>query len=195
MRLLRRDDPPVRVVAGTNRVLAARRVHNYGVTVDSPGGWDVDILRRPRHVGVLSHTEFGTTTVEDITHPIVHACTLALPEDRGDFGSGVTTLLGTDDVFVALVEYGAESAGYGLFADQGFPALAPPHFGPNNLQRPLPGLSAAQRFFTEGGRAFCLFVVLGSHSRRMVTVPRAVALVRRISITDKATMLAQGGLP
>jgi hypothetical protein len=35
-------------------------------------------------------------------------------------------------------------------------------FAPNALQRRLPGQLGVQRFFTSNGRAFCLYVVLGS---------------------------------
>jgi hypothetical protein len=118
-----------------------------------------------------------------------------MPADRGDFGSNVVDLLGPDDVFVALVDYGTEVADRGLFENQGMPRLAPSQFGPNRLQRPLPGLSASQHFFSSGGRAFCLFTVVGSHARRMASVPRAAALVSRIQITDAATLARQGGRP
>ncbi len=100
--------------------------------------------------------------------------------DRGDFGTGAVDLLGPDDVFVALVDYGPEVADQGLFERQGMPKLAPSQFAPNAMQRPLPGMSAAQHFFSSGGRAFCLFTVLGSHARRMASVPRAAALVRTL---------------
>jgi hypothetical protein len=56
-------------------------------------------------------------------------------------------------------------------------------------------MSASQQFFSQGGRAFCLFTVLGSHARRMASVPRAAQLVRTIQITDRATLSRQGGRP
>ena len=118
--------------------------------------------------------------------------TLDLPDRRGDFGSGVVDLLGSEDVFVSLIEYGSEVADQGLFANQGVPRLAPSQFGPNRLQRPLPGRSASQHFFSVGGRAFCLFTVIGSHSRRMATVPRAAEVVRSFRVTDRATMVRRG---
>ena len=118
-----------------------------------------------------------------------------MPTARGDFGTGVVDLLGPDDIFVALVDYGTEVADQGLFEKQGVPRLAPSQFGPNRLQRPLPGLSASQHFFSSGGRAFCLFTVLGSHARRMASVPRAVTLVNSLQITDRATLVRQGGRP
>jgi hypothetical protein len=39
-----------------------------------------------------------------------------------------------------------------------------------------------QRFFSQSGRAFCLYVVLGSHARRGVLAPRAEAVVRSLSV-------------
>jgi hypothetical protein len=131
----------------------------------------------------------------DVSRPVLHACTRQMPADRGDFGSSVVDLLGPDDIFVALVDYGADVADQGLFANQGMPRLAPSQFGPNRLQRPLPGMSASQHFFSEGGRAFCLFTVIGSHARRMASVPRAAGLVASIQITYRGTLARQGGRP
>jgi hypothetical protein len=137
----------------------------------------------------------AASVAEDVTRPVLHACTRAMPAERGDFGSGVVDLLGPDDVFVALVDYGAEVADQGLFEKQGLPRLAPSQFAPNRLQRPLPGMSAAQLFFSVGGRGFCLFTVLGSHARRMASVQRAAALVSTLQITDRDTLVRRGGRP
>lgn len=170
-------------------------VSRYGLRATPPSGWNVQIRRDPRDVGMLHVADGGTVMVEDITHPVLHACTRPMRADRGDFGSGVTDTLGTEDVFMALVEYGHEIAGTGLYESQGFPRIAPSHFGPDKLQRPLPGLSAAQYFFTEHGRAFCLFVVLGSHARRMATVPRAALMSRAITVTPAAVLMQRGEMP
>ena len=62
------------------------------------------------------------------------------------------------------------------------PALRPSQFGTDRLQRVVRGRSAAQHFFTSDDRAFCLFVVLGSHSRRMALVPRAAKMVAGFTI-------------
>lgn len=158
------------------------RLDRYGLRMETDAAWDTRIYRR-------------TPTGEDRTHPVVHACTRALPAERGDFGNGVVEHLGSDDVFVALVEFDAADADQGLFAKQGMPRLAPSQFSPNRLPRVLPGRSAAQHFFSDGGRAFCLYVVLGSHARRMALVPRAEAVTRTVSVTAKSVMLRQGGLP
>jgi hypothetical protein len=176
---------------------------HYGMTADPPSGWHVTVTRRPgaepAAPGPSAQRRLSgdgaAGVVDDVTRPVLHACTRPMPADRGDFGSNVVDLLGPDDVFVALVDYGAEVADQGLFENQGMPRLAPSQFGPNRLQRPLPGLSASQHFFSSGGRAFCLFTVVGSHARRMASVPRAAALVRTIRITDRATLARQGGRP
>ena len=180
---------------------------NYGLRVDAPHGWQVSVTRRPgaepapatpasaRSAAAPEHPQALQSAQADVTRAVLHACTRPMPAERGDFGSNVVDLLGPDDVFVALVDYGAEVADHGLFENQGMPRLAPSQFGPNRLQRPLPGMSASQHFFSSGGRAFCLFTVVGSHARRMASVPRAAALVATIRITDRATLTRQGGRP
>ena len=175
---------------------------HFGLRAEAPPGWHVAVSRRPGAEaapsgapGARSSAGSGLDAEGDVTRPVLHACTRPMPADRGDFGSNVVDLLGPDDVFIALVDYGTEVADQGLFENQGMPRLAPSQFGPNRLQRPLPGLSASQHFFSSGGRAFCLFTVVGSHARRMASVPRAAALVSRIQITDRATLARQGGRP
>jgi hypothetical protein len=156
----------------------------YGLTVAAQdGGWETRISRRVTH------------DPDEVTHPVLHACTRPLPAVRGDFGSGVIELLGSDDVFVSLMEFGAEVADQGLFEPQGRPVLRPSQFSHDRLPRLYPGVSAAQHFFSDGGRAFCLFVVLGAHSRRMALVPRAARLVAGVRITSRRALLRQGGLP
>src|SRR6476661_3121534 len=168
----------------------------YGLKADAPRGWHVAVTRRPGATPLAPDARArGLVEEQDVTRPVLHACTRPLPELRGDFGTGAVDLLGPDDVFVALVDYGPEVADQGLFERQGMPKLAPSQFAPNAMQRPLPGMSAAQHFFSSGGRAFCLFTVLGSHARRMAAVPRAAALVRTLAITDRDTLTRQGGRP
>lgn len=153
------------------------------------------VTRRPGAEPPSPGARVAPVAEEDVTRPVLHACTRPLPDVREDFGTGVVDLLGPDDVFVALVDYGTEVADQGLFEKQGLPRLAPSQFAPNRLQRPLPGMSASQHFFSTGGRAFCLFTVLGSHARRMASVRRAATLVDSLRITDRETLLRQGGRP
>ena len=87
-------------------------------------------------------------------------------------------MMGPSDIFTTLFEYGPESLGQPLFARQGMPrSLAADDFRPYVLRRGLNGQSGSQWFFTESGRPFTLYVVLGSHIQRGLLVPRANDLI------------------
>jgi len=133
----------------------------HGLAVGLRPGWEGRILRR------------SATPAEDETHTVVHLATFALPEQRGDFGAGVTELMRSPDVFVVLFEYGPESLGSPMFASRGIPRLTADMFSSTRLQRPLPGQLGCQAFFTEGKRPFCLYVVAGSRAY----LPRIIAEV------------------
>lgn len=142
------------------------RIQGHGLTLDLPPGWEARIYRR--------QPEPGATT-----HPIAHAATFALPEERGDFGSGAVDLMGPDDILVMLIEFPPDSVGTAAFPRRLAPlALSAKEFDPAALQRILPGQSGLQRFFTLKQRAFCLYVVLGSHARRDSLVPRAQEMLK-----------------
>ena len=113
---------------------------------------------------------------------LVHAATVPLPRERGDFGSDVAGRLGPEDVFVSLFEYDRESVGTALFSSRGLPVVRPADFQLGALQRSRAGQSGAQYFFTEAGRAFCLFAILGSHGRRVAGASRVNGLVRGMRI-------------
>jgi hypothetical protein len=173
---------------------------DFGISVDVPSGWTASIVRRssegegpdafaPGARGIAPVAPDGLT---ERTLPVVHVCSRALPEGVGDFGAGALEVLGSDDVFVALLEYGSDVAGEGLFSRQGWPRLAPSQFSPNKMFRAIPGRSASQHFFSVGDRAFCLFTVVGSHSRRMATVPRAAQVVRSMGVEPAAVMHRRG---
>jgi hypothetical protein len=119
-----------------------------GIAVELPPGFE----------GAIT----GTGKDDADATPVVHLSTSALGPGRGDFGSGAVEHLGPDDVFLALVEYGPDCVGSELFAAQGFPRrLRPRSFQRRALQRTIDGQCGQQLFFTEAGRAFCLYVVLG----------------------------------
>lgn len=174
----------------------------YGISVEVPVGWSAALVRRTVTRGDAPHRpEKGTPAVPDLgarallterTMPVLHVATRPVPEGVGDFGAGVIENLAAEDVFVALIEYGSDLADVGLFEKQGVPRLAPSQFGTNRMPREIAGRSASQHFFSVGGRAFCLFTVLGSHSRRMATVPRAAAVARSLEIVPASTMHARG---
>lgn len=143
----------------------------HGIAASLPGGFEGRIFVRP-------------TVAGESTYPVAHFATFALPAEVGDFGSGAVTLMGPNDIFVALFQYGPESLGTALFARQGMPrSLTPGDFRTTVLRRGLGGQSGTQWFFTEAGRPFTLYVVLGSHVRRAALVPRVNDLIGSVDIT------------
>jgi hypothetical protein len=164
-------------------------VRAHGVAVDVPPGWEGQLRRceddpaahadraRRRAMApeaLAAAAEVAGEPLDDPDRPrvVVHVANVPLPVDRGDFGGGVVEQLGFRNAFVALLEYDASGAGRGLFARRGIPRrLRAADFEPNALQRPLPGQAGVQRFFTEGDRCFCLYVVLGSARMAGVLVP------------------------
>jgi hypothetical protein len=154
----------------------------YGLHLAVPSGWEARIYRRaPEERGELSF-------------PVLHLGTVPLPAVRGDYGGGVVERLGSEDVFVSMLEFGAGVADEGLFAHRGIPALRPSQFGPGRLPHVQADVSAVQHFFSDAGRAFCLYVVVGSHGRRMVTVPRAQQALRGLTIRPAMTARSTGAL-
>ena len=140
------------------------RMRSEGIEVEVPPGWDGEIYRRSS--GITAQSGPG-----DHSRPVLHMANFPLPSERGDFGSGAVELMRSDDLLVVLFEYGPESVGSALFSAQGMPIVSAGDFDPNAMQRPLPGQSGAQYFFSVGGRAFCLYVALGSHLFRHELAP------------------------
>jgi hypothetical protein len=149
-------------------------LHAHGIHARLPAGFEGRIFRRPQ-IG------------EEQPRPVGHFATFALPNEVGDFGAGAVTLMGPDDVFAVLFEYGPESAGTALFARQDMPRrLQPDDFRPMTLRRGLGGQSGTQWFFVEQGRPFTLYAVLGSHARRFSSVPRLNALLHNLTVETPA---------
>jgi hypothetical protein len=146
------------------------RVAAHGLALDTPRGWDARIYRR-------RESEAG-----ERSFPIVHAANFALPTARGDFGSGAVDRMRREHVLVVLLEFDPPSASTALFANRGVPRPRSDDFHPTQLQRVLPGQSGGQWFFNTGDRAFCLYVVLGSHQRRARLVPQVHDLLDRLTI-------------
>lgn len=153
------------------------RMRSLGVSVEVPQGWDGEIYRR---------ADLPVVDGVGDTLPIVHLANFPLPAERGDFGLGAVEMMRPDSVMVALVEFGPDSVGTELFAMQGVPTVSPRDFDPNRMQRPLPGQSGAQYFFTQSSRAFCLFIALGSHARRVELVSEVNQVLAGMDIFDSA---------
>ena len=148
------------------------RLAAHGVAVDVPRGWEGRILRRPS-VNPLEHA-----------HAVVHLASFPLPEERGDFGVGVTDLMRSGDVFVSLFEYGPESLGQPLFAARGVPTLAPADFSPRRLQRTLAGQVGCQLFFTADNRPFCLYAVIAGRIHVRAVVAELNQLLQQLDLAS-----------
>lgn len=136
-------------------------IEAHGIRAELPRGWEGRITRR--RAGATSGPRRGTERVEaEDTGPVLHMANFALPEDRGDFGSGAVDVMGTGHLLVVVVEYGADSVATALFpvVDR-VPRLTTRMFSPQALQRVQRGQAGAQRFFTLNDRAFCLYSVVG----------------------------------
>lgn len=162
----------------------------HGIAVELPVGWEGRIARRDAVASPAAAAPAGTsglaTVVEEQTFPVAHVGNFALPAERGDFGSGAVNVMGPDNVLLCLLEYGPECVDTPLFPATGLPRLLDPgRFGANQLQRAIKGQGGQQLFFTEGNRAFCLFVVLGSLNRRSTLVPLADSVLSAIDITPR----------
>lgn len=145
-------------------------VRAHGITSQLPTGFEAKIFVRAVPVGAA--------------HAVAQFATFPLPDDVGDFGSGAVNLMGPGDVYATLFEYGPESLGTVLFARQGRPAsLSPGDFSPTVLRRGIPGQSGTQWFFTEAGRPFSFYAVLGSHLQRTLLVPRVNTLLASLTLS------------
>ncbi len=144
-----------------------------GVTVGLPRGWEGEIFNRAPEGGgrSLSGPNEDYSDDTEVARNVIHVANFALPAERGDFGSGAVELMSSGAVMVILFEHGPESVDTPLFARSGVPQLTADEFHPQQMQRTLQGQSGRQIFFNTAGRAFCLYVVLGSHRQREVLVP------------------------
>ncbi len=160
--------------------MAMPMLRAHGITAMLPAGFEGRIFIRPHLAGENSH-------------PVAHFATFPLPADVGDFGGGAVTLMGPDDIFAVLFEYGPESAGKALFARQGMQrSLGADDFRSMLLRRGLGGQSGTQWFFTEAGRPFTFYAVLGSHARRSVLVPRVNALLASLTVSPQPLSVTAG---
>ena len=141
-----------------------------GLEIELPDGWDARIYRRQAEL-------------EAVTRRALHAANFALPPGLGDYAVGAVEQMTAGDVLVVLLEFDPDSAGEGLFANEGMPVgLTAGDFSPSAMPRAMPGRTAAQWFFSLGGRAFCLYVVLGNHAGRADLMPLVNQVVATLKI-------------
>jgi hypothetical protein len=139
------------------------RVTGHDLSIDAPQGWEARIFRR------------------DGAAPVLHVATFALREQDGDFGAAATGRMRPDDTFASLVEYRSDAVvrpGVGLFAAIGRPAALRAHdFGSAQLQVTRGGQLGCQRFFTDGGRPFCLYAVIRPAGKRPERLAKELSAV------------------
>lgn len=148
----------------------------WGVELEPPRGWDVEFS------GEAAKTLSSRPGASPL---VIHAGNFRLPANRGDFGSGAVEVMGNRGVLVALLEYDSASASTALFNRNRLPkAIAPDDVQTHTLQRGVAGQAGAQIFCVESGRAFCLYVVIGSFRLRHVLVPLANEVIATININE-----------
>lgn len=156
----------------------------HGVSVSPPAGFEGRVFRRPAFGDVTATGDEGPQAPPgEVPNTVVHVSTIALPPGTGDFASGAVDLLQVDDVLIVLFEYDAASATQPLFARNGLPrAVAADDFSPGVLQRAIPGQAGCQYFFNEGGRAFCLYAVIGAYAQRVALAAKVNAVLATVQI-------------
>ncbi|MDT4905661.1 MAG: hypothetical protein QOH52_3677 [Pseudonocardiales bacterium] len=180
-----------RTVAGGPRT----RVAAHGLHVDLPQRWEARLYLRDQPVESAGSDEpavrfLGARVTHPAayghpgasTNPVLHLANFALPPGRGDFGTGAVELMRDEHAFVSLLEYDREEVDRPLFAARGLPRPSARDFAPNALQRRLAGQLGCQRFFTENGRAFCLYVVLGSRRHAPVLVDEVHDVIDNLKV-------------
>ena len=159
------------------------KLRAHGIAAVLPRGFEGRIFIRPGVTG-------------ESCYPVAHFATFPLPADVADFGGGAVTLMGPNDIFAVLFEYGPESVGTQLFARQGMPrTLRLDDFRPTLLRRGLGGQSGTQWFFTEAGRPFTFYAVLGSHARSGALVPQVNELLASLEVSSQPISVSPGAAP
>jgi len=142
---------------------------SHGITIEVPNGWE------------------GRMFVPDVPPPavnlpVLHLTNTVLTHERSSFAPELAARGGGTGALVALLEFEHTLADRGLYAPQSIDLpLGRDRFHPRALQVPSLVQEGHQRFFSRHGRAFCLYVVLGTGSgadHRLHTVNEALASLR-----------------
>lgn len=177
----------MKTVTGSSRAVVAA----HGLRVALPARWEARLYLRDTPDAAVP--DAGARLVHPAAYghpgesmnPVLHLANFALPPGRGDFGTGAVERMGPAHAFVSLLEFDAEEAGRPLFAAQGLPRPGVREFAPNALQRRLAGQLGVQRFFTEAGRAFCLYVVLGSRQHAAALVDEVHTVIDNLEVGER----------
>lgn len=143
------------------------------MTVGLPTGWEAEIDR-----GSGEAEEGGGV----VATPRAHIANFPLPPVRGDFGSGAVERMRSGDVLICLLEEADAVIGTRLFDHEGLPVASAADFSPSGMQRPIRGQSGAQWFFHVNGRAFALYIVVGSHLSRASFIDEINQVIAAVDI-------------
>ena len=122
---------------------AAERLSGFGIAATLPEGWDGRVFRS-------ASSGNGVLQAANMELP---------PADETDFGFNVVARIPPEGVYVALLDLGMDSR----FPDAGVPtAIRAADLRPSAAPGPFPDRAGGvQRFFTEAGRGWALYVVAG----------------------------------
>jgi hypothetical protein len=141
----------------------------HGLSIEVPTRWEGQIF-------------LPSLPAPAVNLPILHLTDATLSMQRSTYAPELAARAGPSGALVALVEFEDRLADRGLYATQGLRLpLRRDRFDPRALQLPNPSQEGHQRFFSQGGRAFCLYVVLGTGpgaDGRLRIVNRALATLK-----------------
>lgn len=150
-------------------------LHAEGMRMRLPRAWEGRIRRNPartqsrQEAGMQPQATDGDHAAdrgpEEDQLPVAQLGNFVLPAALDDFGAQAVEVMETGNCFLALLEYGSEEADSALFSGPLPRRLRLEDFSSRQLQRQLPDQLGTQVFATEGGRAFCLYVVLAGRAR------------------------------
>lgn len=154
----------------------------HGITLDPPAGWDGQIyLREPQPLGAMAAT-YGASP--ETPMPIAHLANFALPAQRGDYGGGAIESMRPGGVFISILQHDPSEVTAALFKGRKIPwPLAADSFDLNAMPRRMGNHAAVQSFFIAGGRPYCVYVVIGSHTQRAILAPVVNQALATVSFT------------
>ena len=151
------------------------QLKSEGASLRLPSTWEAEVDKGS------GEAEPGSVS---LATPRIHLANFPLPLERGDFGSGAVERMTAGDVLICLLEESPTAIGSRLFEQVGMPVIVADDFRTDGMQRPIQGQSGAQKFFHVNGRAFALYIVLGSHLSRATLVPEINEILSGIEIDE-----------
>ena len=125
------------------------RLTDHGLAVDIPRGWEARMF-------------VPDLPPPAINLPVLHVSSAPLPTSRSSYAAEASRGLGDRGILFSLLEFEAALANVGLYAAQGMPVpIRADELDHRAMQIPHPEQGGVQRFFSQAGRAFSLYVIAG----------------------------------